>query len=222
MNLSLSLKQSYKLEQKLVMKSRYVTSGDLELLSLHRIKNRIHSLDIESPLKSKLIGELIRENREYRKISKNKWNCITPISLDVAVDNTYNFLKDQVKLGVETIDDIQVKSVLNKFLFNKAKEQNGNIKKWFSNNYDKILYDMNGNPIPVEKPGILKKGYDKIKKYINPLAGLTSQKPQVPPLPNTPMPNVATAALQKSPQTGLTRSETALLSPSEQEIARRT
>jgi flagellar biosynthesis/type III secretory pathway chaperone len=150
MNLSLSLKQSYKLEQKLVMKSRYVTSGDLELLSLHRIKNRIHSLDIESPLKSKLIGELIRENREYRRISKNKWNCITPISLDVAVDNTYNFLKDQVKLGVETIDDIQVKSVLNKFLFNKAKEQNGNIKKWFSNNYDKILYDMNGKiPYPI-------------------------------------------------------------------------
>jgi len=84
------------------------------------------------------------------------------------------------------------------------------------------LYNKDGDPIPVEKPGILKKGYDKIKKYINPLAGLTSQKPQVPPLPNTPMPNVATAALQKSPQTGLTRSETALLSPSEQEIARRT
>jgi len=36
------------------------------------------------------------------------------------------------------------------------------------------------------------------------------------------MPNVAVAAMQKSPQTGLTRTETALLSPSEQEIARRT
>ena len=30
------------------------------------------------------------------------------------------------------------------------------------------------------------------------------------------MPNVAAAAMQKSPQTGLTRTETALLSPSEQ------
>jgi len=93
--------------------------------------------------------------------------------------------------------------------------------KYKKNKKGQTLYDMDGNPIP-EDSGLIKKGFEKIKKYINPLAGLTSQKPQVPPLPNTPMPNVATAALQKSPQTGLTRSETALLSPSEQEIARRT
>ena len=84
-----------------------------------------------------------------------------------------------------------------------------------------VLYDMEGNPIP-EDEGFLKKGIEKIKKIVNPFAGLMSQKPQAPPLPQTPMPNVATAALQKSPQTGLTRTETALLSPSEQVIARRT
>ncbi len=94
--------------------------------------------------------------------------------------------------------------------------------KYKKNSKGQTLYDDNGNPIPEEGTGIIKKGLEKIKKLVNPLAGLTSQKPQVPPLPNTPMPNVATAALQKSPQTGLTRSETALLSPSEQEIARRT
>ena len=75
----------------------------------------------------------------------------------------------------------------------------------------------NGNPIP-EDTGIIKKGIEKIKKLVNPLAGLTSQKPQAPPLPQTPMPNVAVAAMQKSPQTGLTRTETALLSPSEQQL----
>ena len=69
-----------------------------------------------------------------------------------------------------------------------------------------------------KKAGIIKKGLEKIKKLVNPLAGLTSQKPQAPPLPQTPMPNVAAAAMQKSPQTGLTRTETALLSPSEQEL----
>ena len=94
--------------------------------------------------------------------------------------------------------------------------------KYKKNSKGQTLYDDNGNPIPEEGTGIIKKGLEKIKKLVNPLAGLTSQKPQAPPLPNTPMPNVATAALQKSPQTGLTRSETALLSPSEQEIARRT
>ena len=89
------------------------------------------------------------------------------------------------------------------------------------NKKGQTLYDMNGNPIP-EDTGIIKKGIEKIKKLVNPLAGLSSQKPQVPPLPQTPMPNVAAAAVQQNPQTGLTRTETALLSPSEQQIARRT
>jgi len=89
------------------------------------------------------------------------------------------------------------------------------------NKKGQTLYDMEGNPRR-EDSGLLKKGIEKIKKLINPLADLTSQKPQAPPLPSTPMPNVAAAAMQKSPQTGLTRTETALLSPSEQEIARKT
>jgi len=93
--------------------------------------------------------------------------------------------------------------------------------KYKKNKKGQTLYDMEGNPIP-EDSGLLKKGIEKIKKLVNPFADLTSQKPQAPPLPQTPMPNVAVAAMQKSPQTGLTRTETALLSPSEQEIARKT
>ena len=44
---------------------------------------------------------------------------------------------------------------------------------------------------------------------------------QTPPLPNTPMPTIKTAQ-NINPQTGLTPTESALLSPSEQVIARRT
>ena len=94
--------------------------------------------------------------------------------------------------------------------------------KYKKNSKGQTLYDNNGNPIPEEGTGIIKKGLEKIKKLINPLSGLSSQKPQVPQLPPTPTPNVAVAALQKSPTTGLTRTESALLSPSEQVIARRT
>ena len=53
----------------------------------------------------------------------------------------------------------------------------------------------------------------------------TNQRIETPPLPGTPMPNKRMAtlpSLQKNPVTGLTRSESALLSPSEQVIARRT
>ena len=49
---------------------------------------------------------------------------------------------------------------------------------------------------------------------------------QTPPLPQTPQPKTGNvgimASLQKNPMTGLTRTESALLSPSEQVIARRT
>ena len=50
------------------------------------------------------------------------------------------------------------------------------------------------------------------------------EKVQTPPLPKTPMPVVNNAALTtaKNPQTNLTRSEEALLSPSEKIIAGRT
>ncbi len=44
-------------------------------------------------------------------------------------------------------------------------------------------------------------------------------KIQTPPLPNTPAPNVQTAALT-DPITNLTRTESALLSPEEQVMAR--
>jgi len=45
---------------------------------------------------------------------------------------------------------------------------------------------------------------------------------QQQPLPQTPMPNVQPQTAQLNPTTGLTRTEQALLSPEEQEIARRT
>ena len=52
----------------------------------------------------------------------------------------------------------------------------------------------------------------------------TENRVQTPPLPQTPQPvqMAGLASLQINPATGLTRTETALLSPSEQEIARRT
>ena len=82
-----------------------------------------------------------------------------------------------------------------------------------------------GNPIPDE--GFVKKGLKKISpiirkgvnKLLNPLSD--DFKVQAPPLPVTSQPKVQMASI-KSPVTGLTRTESALLSKDEQEIARRT
>jgi len=84
----------------------------------------------------------------------------------------------------------------------------------------RTIYNANGDPIPVEKEGFIEKGFEKIKKFINPLEDHSS-KIQTPPLPNTPMPD--TNLLASKPQNnGLTRTERALLSFEDQEIARRT
>ena len=60
-----------------------------------------------------------------------------------------------------------------------------------------------------------------VKDYISEVVTETGTKTAQAPLPKTPMPKVAVAP-QINQQTGLTRSEAALLSPSEQEIAKRT
>ena len=75
--------------------------------------------------------------------------------------------------------------------------------------------------------------FNKIVDAIIPPAGAAeveqtipnNQRIETPPLPNTPMPNrqmTTLPSLQKNPVTGLTRTESALLSPIEQVIARRT
>ena len=80
-----------------------------------------------------------------------------------------------------------------------------------------------------EEPGLIKKGIKKTWDRINPLKGfegfdslLRSEKIETPPLPPTSMPDKK--LLTQSPQkiNGLTRSEQALLSPSDKVIARRT
>jgi len=83
-----------------------------------------------------------------------------------------------------------------------------------------MIFDEKGNPIKEE--GLIKRGLKFIPevikkvtdKYVNPLTV------QTPPLPNTPMPVVRTAALPGT-NTNLTRTQQALLSPTEQIIASR-
>ena len=60
---------------------------------------------------------------------------------------------------------------------------------------------------------------DRLRNMVAPTN--TGQQSQVPPLPNTPAPMAQTASI-KNPITNLTRTESALLSPTEQVIARRT
>jgi hypothetical protein len=92
-----------------------------------------------------------------------------------------------------------------------------------------LVLDDDRNPIadPNFSQKMLKKWVPKIKEniknIINPLGNVMG-KIETPPLPGTPMPNQKLVASmpQTNLQTGLTRTETALLSPDEQVIARKT
>ena len=68
-------------------------------------------------------------------------------------------------------------------------------------------------------PGLIQRGKNLINKV---LPGDPISKIQTPPLPSTPMPaKMASNTLQKDPQTNLTQTQEALLSPTEKVIASR-
>ena len=77
-----------------------------------------------------------------------------------------------------------------------------------------------------EKPGLIKRGIEKIWQNVSPFKGFGAPKErtqiQTPPLNQTPMPKLTQNTQQKDPITNLTRTEQALLSPSEKIIAGRT
>ena len=101
--------------------------------------------------------------------------------------------------------------------------------------FNRVMRKYRNRSLKVEQPEEDETSiFNKITDAIIPPAGAaeidqpvadTSQRIETPPLPATSMPNrqmTALPSLQKNPVTGLTRTESALLSPNEQVIARRT
>ena len=89
----------------------------------------------------------------------------------------------------------------------------------------RLMYDENGQPLKEE--GFIQQKIKQIPGMIKdiilpgaPKTGLQSNI-QTPPLGNTPMPKVRNVAQNIVPTTGLTQTESALLSPSEQLIRQR-
>jgi len=93
-----------------------------------------------------------------------------------------------------------------------------------------IQYEWKGKSLipetKEEKPGLIKRGIEKIWQNVSPFKGFGAPKEQTqiqtPPLNQTPMPKLTQNTQKKDPITNLTRTEQALLSPSEKIIAGRT
>ena len=219
-----------------IQKDMYIRVQDLKLLDLD--EDTIEEILINSGVNKKLAGSIIDGEFTPINYSKNRFETkVNNVERELEkqtgkflyrLNEDFVFPEDDLD---DVIDDYEDREFF-KETFDEESEQ-------FVGGYypDRVDYklddkgfmitDDDGNPIPDDGfikrnlrkvSPIIKKGFNKL---INPAAGLTSN---APPLPDTPQPTVqmASAATAKDPITNLTRTEEALLSPTDKVIARRT
>jgi hypothetical protein len=144
MSMSLSQGQYFDQRQAPALELRcalYRTVGDIELLSLHRIRTRIKSLNVHDLTRKKLVGEILRENADYRKQFKNNWYCLTPTGLDNAIAQTLEFLDQTSISSLNHLSEGLMKTMLTKEMQKCLKTQELKMKGWFADNYDELIYD---------------------------------------------------------------------------------
>jgi len=223
-----------------IQKEMYIKLKDLQMLDLD--ERTIKKLLAEYGLNPKLARSLIKG--EYTPINFSKPRFEKKIKI------IENYL-DKKSKETNSYIDLDKEYVFPKREFKDLKREyddkefcpetwDEESKHWVGGYYperveyltDKkgnLVKDDDGNPIP--DPNFSQRMLQKIvprikegiKRFINPLGNVMGKAPDVPPL-NTPMPDkkLVASVPQINQQTGLTRTESALLSPSEQVIARRT
>ena len=222
-----------------IQKDMFIRIQDLKLLDLD--EDDIVDILIESGVNKKLAKTIA--DGEFTPVNFSKKRFETKINtiekelerqtgkFNYRLNEDFVFPEDELE---DVMDEYEDKEFFKETYNSETKQYEGGYypdrvdykldKKGFVLKYPEG-HPEEGNPIPDE--GFVKKGLRKISpiirkginKFINPLSD--DFKVQAPPLPVTSQPKVQMASI-KNPVTGLTSTESALLSPSEQEIARRT
>ena len=219
-----------------IQKDMYIRIKDLELLDLSKSQ----------------IYEIMRKQGTPRKTINNLLaGRFTPVNYSKArFENKVQLVKDQMKNLSEESDQFfysanrsflfpqrQLDKVISNYSGKKFFEETFNEEtkefeggyypdktKYKTNSEGRLVYDSDGNP--VKEPGFIERQFKKIPKLLENIVlpgSPFASKPQAPQLGDTPMPmKMASNTQQKSPITNLTRSEEALLSPTEKVIASRT
>jgi hypothetical protein len=223
-----------------IQKEMYIKLKDLQMLDLD--ERDIEELLEEYGLNPQLAGSLIRG--EYTPINYSqprfeKKKKLIENYLEKVEDRTGNIIQlDEDYIFPERDFDELLRDYDRKEFFTETfDEESGEMiggyyperVEYLTDKKGNLVKDDNGNPIadPNFSQRMLKKVVPKIKEsiknIISPVGDLFG-KAQTPPLPKTSMPDrkLVASMPQTNLQTGLTRTESALLSPSEQVIARRT
>ena len=216
-----------------IQKDMYIRVKDLQLLDLD--EDTIKDIMVDAGVNKKLAQSII--DGEFTPVNYSEARFQTKIKTiedELAKDiGKFRFrLNEDFVFPEFELDDV-IDEYEDKQFFKETydKESKQFIGGYYPERFDYktddrglLIKDEEGNPIPED--GFIKRNLKKISpiikkgfnKLFNPLSDDFSM--QTPPLPNTPQPQVQMAS-NINPTTGLTQTQEALLSPSEQIIAKR-
>ena len=188
-----------------VQRDFYIKLKDLQILNLDELT--IKSILKTANISNKMIGNLLRG--EFTPVNYSEPRFETKVKNVEELIDRLN-VKDKEKVRIINEDFLYPKFEFNEII------REYNKKEFFP--YPNV-YEPNKPP---QEKGTIRKLIEKLPVIGpgNPFSGFNKPetKIQTPPLPETPQPQVQANAQQTDPNSGLTRSEQALLSPSEQII----
>mgnify|MGYP003145872673 CR=1 FL=1 len=205
-----------------IQRDLYMVVQDLRMLDLS--KDKIEEIMIESGMNKKMAGNLIDGYFTPIKYSKPRFETKVDTVRDLAKHKTkksdnfiYNISESYV-FPEDKLDNVFDKWEDRKFFPEGYRPE---LEGAITNDKGRVVYDERGKI--KKEPTLLEKVIPKIRDMIFPGAP-ADLRSRAQPLPKTPMPDKKLVASmpQINKQTGLTQTEAALLSPSEQVIARRT
>jgi hypothetical protein len=210
-----------------IQKDMFIRIQDLKLLDLSEddINDILKKAGVSNKLRSNLLDGYFTPINYSKARFQTK---IDTIDSQLRKDNKENIkfkfrLNEDYVFPIDELNNVK-DSFQDKQFFERGNEYDPEKFDYQLDKKGNIILDDEGNPIRDEGfikrslrniSPIIKKGFNKL---INPLSDDFSM--QTPPLPNTPMPKVQMAS-NINPTTGLTQTQEALLSPSEQVIAKR-
>ena len=224
---SIMVKEFEKMQQEAfeIQRDLYMKIKDMQMLDLSPMK--IRQILIKAGMNKKLVNNLMMGKFTPITYSKPRFESkvedvkgVAEMLTEKSGQYVYNVDKNYL-FPKFALDRVKMNWGFKKFF---PETYNEETKKWeggykpelegaVTNDKGNVVYDENGKI--KKEPTLLQRGFEKIKPFISPL---TDQRSQTP-LPQTPNvnPQLITQTPQNiSPRTGLTQTETALLSPQEQ------
>ena len=222
-----------------LQKNMFINIKDMKLLDLS--SDTIEELLIKKGINKKLASNLMEGVFTPVNYSKPRFeNKVNYIKKDLQLRNKdkeyYFYVNESFVFPEDKLDSVKDRYEDKKFFnetFNSEKKQyeGGYYPEREGYRTDKkgfLLLDNDGNPVMEKDEGLIKKGLrgigglkDKALDFAIPGRNIYGNQSVAPATNNTAPAQVTTAAPQISQQDGLTGTERAVLSPLEQEIARK-